>query len=87
MAYSLEDQIYLALYGAWKKAEDDGKYGDWATDRMREMEELSTGIQLADENLGRRTARFVSDAHLKRLDAIRSARDPHHLFHSWQSRP
>jgi FAD/FMN-containing dehydrogenase len=87
MAYSVEDQIYLALYGAWKKAEDDAKYGDWATDRMREMEDLSTGIQLADENLGRRTARFVSEPHLKKLDAIRASRDPGHLFHAWLSRP
>jgi hypothetical protein len=87
MAYSVEDQIYLALYGAWKKAEDDARYGDWATDRMREMEDLSTGIQLADENLDRRTGRFVSEPHLQRLDAIRAERDPNHRFHAWQSRP
>ena len=43
-----------------------------STDRMREMEHLATGIQLADENLGQRPARFVSDANLRRLDQIRA---------------
>ena len=31
------------------------------TERMREMEGLASGIQLADENLGRRPARFATD--------------------------
>lgn len=87
MAFSMEDQIYIALYGAWKRAEDDAKYGNWATDRMREFEGLSVGIQLADENLGNRTARFVSDESLKRLDEVRSRWDPNGRFHAWQSRP
>ena len=26
MAYSLEDEVYLALYAGWKNAGDDGKY-------------------------------------------------------------
>ncbi len=37
----------------------------WATERMREMEPLATGIQLADENLGCRPARFLSDENLR----------------------
>ena len=45
----------------------------WVADRMREMEHLSSGIQLADENLGERPARFVSDENLARLDEIRAA--------------
>ena len=48
----------------------------WATERMREMEPLASGIQLADENLGRRPARFVSDEHLRRLDEIRARLRP-----------
>ena len=43
----------------------------WATERMREMEPLASGIQLADENLGRRPARFVGEEQLRRLDAVR----------------
>lgn len=87
MAFSVEARSYLALYGAWKNPADDDAYGPWAVENMRKMESFSSGIQLADENLGERPARFVSDANLARLDEIRSARDPDHRFHSWQGRP
>jgi hypothetical protein len=50
------------------------------TDRMREMEHLSSGIQLADENLARRPARFMAPDRLARLREIRARRDPDRLF-------
>ena len=53
---------------------------------MRAMEHVSTGIQLADENLGRRPARFVSDENLARLDRIRAQYDPEGRFHPWMGR-
>ena len=83
MAYSIEDEVYLALYGAWKDAADDEKYGDWARSNMAAMSHLATGIQLADENLGQRPARFASDEAMVRLDKVRAAYDPDGLFNSW----
>lgn len=87
MAFSMEAERYLALYGEWRKPEDDVRYADWATANMRDMAHLAEGIQLADENLARRPARFVSDANLKRLDAIRAAYDPEGRFQTWMGRP
>jgi hypothetical protein len=87
MAYSVEDEIYLAAYGVWTNPDDDAANVQWATERMREMEHLSTGIQLADENLGRRTSRFLSDENYARYDEIRAAWDPEGRFQSWSSRP
>jgi FAD/FMN-containing dehydrogenase len=87
MAFSMEDKIYLALYGVWKHAKDSPKYENWAADLMAEMNHLSTGIQLADEGLHRRAAPFVSTAHLHKLDHIRAQRDPGKVFHEWHSRP
>ncbi len=87
MAFSMEDKVYIALYGGWKSAKDTPKYENWATDWMRKMAPLASGIQLADEGLHKRPARFVSDQHLRRLDLIRSERDAGNLFHSWHSRP
>lgn len=87
MAFSTEDNIYIALYSAWKSASDTAKYGDWAASMMQKMSHLSSGIQLADEGLHKRTARFVSDAHLQKLGEMRSARDPHGIFHEWHSKP
>ncbi len=87
MAFSVEDDIYVALYGVWKNEADDDLYAGWPAQRMREMTALASGCQLADENLGERPARFVSDAHLARLDELRAARDPQRRFHPWMGRP
>lgn len=86
MAYSVEDDTYIALYGVWREAADDEPNVAWVADRMGEMEDLSSGIQLADENLGQRPARFVADESLARLDQVRSAYDPDGLFHPWMGR-
>ncbi|EUA10186.1 FAD binding domain protein [Mycobacterium kansasii 732] len=86
MAYSVEDEIYLALYGSWKDAADDEKYGDWARSNMAAMSHLATGIQLADENLGDRPARFATDEAMARLDKTRATYDPDGLFNSWMGR-
>ncbi len=86
MAYSLEDEIYLALYTVWNDPADDGRYSDWARSNMAAMEHLQTGVQLADENLGERPAKFVSDENMAKLDRIRAAYDPDGRFHSWMGR-
>jgi len=87
MAYSVEDETYIALYGVWDEPADDAANIAWATERMAEMAPLASGIQLADENLGRRPARFVSDRNLARLERVRAEYDPDGLFHSWMGRP
>ncbi|TXH20372.1 MAG: FAD-binding oxidoreductase, partial [Mycobacterium sp.] len=86
MAYSLEDEVYLALYAGWSDAADDEKYGDWARSNMSAMSHLATGIQLADENLGARPARFATDAAMARLDAVRAQYDPEGRFYAWMGR-
>lgn len=85
MVYGVEDQIYLALYTAWQDPTDDERYLDWAASNMAAMSHLSTGIALADENLARRPARFIAEENMARLQEVRSAYDPHRLFHSWMS--
>ena len=87
MAFSLEAQRYLAVYGEWKHAEDDQKFENWATERMAAMQDHAVGIQLADENLGRRPARFMKDENLARLDQLRAKYDPDGLFRQWMGRP
>lgn len=86
MAYSVEDETYIALYAVWQDPEKDETNRGWVADRMGEMEGLASGIQLADENLGERPARFASDANMARLDAVRASYDPDGLFHPWMGR-
>ncbi len=87
MAYSKEDNIYLALYANWKNAGDTAKYGNWAAGMMQKMAHLSTGIQLADEGLHKRTSPFLSEANLKKVQEIRTVHDPESRFHTWHSWP
>jgi len=86
MAFSLEDKTYIAAYGNWKHAEDDTKYANWAHDRIAEMAAFSTGVQLADENLGGNPKPFAQDANMQRLAELRAAHDPGGMFHRWMGR-
>lgn len=85
MVYGLEDELYMVLYTAWQDPADDERFRDWAPSNMAAMSHLSTGISLADENLGRRPAKFISDSNLARLDKVRSIYDPDGRFHTWMS--
>jgi len=85
MVYGVEDEIYLGLYTAWGDPADDQNYGDWARSNMAAMSHLATGISLADENLARRTATFITEPNMARLQQIRAAYDPEGMFHSWMA--
>lgn len=86
MAYSLEDKTYIALYGVWG-GEDKGGASHWAQDNMAAMAHLSSGMQLADENLDRRPMPFMAERNLARLDALRAKHDPEGRFHPYMGRP
>ncbi len=86
MAFSLEARSYLALYGGLRGAARTPADESWATDHMRAMEAHSLGIQLADENLARRPARFMAPANLARLDALRTRYDPEGRFNPYMGR-
>jgi hypothetical protein len=86
MAFSVEDEIYMALYTVWQNPADDERYRDWAGSNMAAMSHLATGTALADENLGRRPAKFITDPNMVRLDKVRSTYDPDGRFHSWMGR-
>jgi hypothetical protein len=86
MVCGLDDEIYLGLYTVWKDPADDERYRDWAGSNMAAMSHLETCIALADENLGRRPAKFISDTNMARLDDVRSAYDPDGRFHTWMGR-
>lgn len=87
VAFSVESRTYLALYGGLRKASDIQQHADWATRNMKALEQHSRGIQLADENLLRRPARFLSDENLARMDKVRATYDPDNRFQTWWARP
>ena len=85
MVYGVEDEIYLGLYTAWHDAADDARFRDWAPSNMTAMAHLATGISLADENLARRSATFITEPNMARLDQVRAAYDPSGMFHTWMA--
>jgi FAD/FMN-containing dehydrogenase len=87
MSFSMEADLYIALYGISHDAAGETTSQAWVTERMRELENFAEGIQLADENLGARPFRFLADSNFRRLQAIRSERDPNGMFHSYMGLP
>lgn len=87
MAFSQQDDLYIALYAVWDDEVADDAHQAWVTDHMRRLEPLASGIQLADENLGARPFRFLAPANLQRLQALRAKHDPQGLFHSYMGLP
>ncbi len=85
MAFSLEDDYYMALYGLWSDPDDEAKVTDWVLEGINDLAPLSSGIQLADENLKRREAPFMADTNRARLESIRKERDPQGRFHTYGS--
>jgi FAD/FMN-containing dehydrogenase len=84
--YGLEDDFNLALYAVWDDPAEDERCMEWPRSNMAAMAHLSSGVGLADENLGRRPARFATDENMARLDRIRDEFDPQGRFNSWMGR-
>ena len=86
MAFSMQGDIYIAVYSVWENPAEDAQHQHWVTDRMKELEPLASGIQLADENLGLRPFRFMAEAKRGKLEALRAQYDPEGRFHAYMSK-
>jgi len=82
-AISVQGPLYLAAFGGWTDPAQDAAMLAWPAEQMRRLEPLSRGIQLADENLVARPARFLSDENGERLEALRALHDPDGVFLSY----
>ena len=82
-AISIQGKLYIAAFSGWHDPAQDEKFLAWPVEQMRRLEPLSKGIQLADENLVGRSARYLSDANEQRLEALRAKYDPDNLFCSY----
>jgi FAD/FMN-containing dehydrogenase len=82
-AISIQAPLYLAAVAGWTDPADTKRMLDWPADRMRRLEHLSLGIQLADENLAHRPARYLAEPNAARLEALRAEHDPGGRFLSY----
>jgi FAD/FMN-containing dehydrogenase len=82
-AISIQGKLYLAAFSGWTDPAEDERFLAWPVEQMRRLEQLSKGIQLADENLIARPARYLSEDHERRLEQLRAQHDPDGLFCSY----
>jgi hypothetical protein len=82
-AISVQGYLYLAAFAGWTEPARDAEMLAWPPGQMRRLERLSRGIQLADENLLARPARFLTDENARRLEALRAIHDPEGRFLSY----
>jgi FAD/FMN-containing dehydrogenase len=82
-ALSVYGKLYIAAFAGWTDPNDDERHVRWSTEQMRRLEPLSKGIQLADENLVNRSARYLSCENEERLERLRAEHDPDSVFHSY----
>jgi FAD/FMN-containing dehydrogenase len=82
-AFSVQSPLYISAGVIWDDERDDDRCIAWPGDQMRRFEKHSVGIQLAEENLINRPARFLSDENLARLERLRAKYDPTGIFHSY----
>ncbi len=80
MAFSMQSEVYCALYTISADAGSDPATRRWTDDRMAELEPITAGQYLGDSDLTNRQVRFMSDEHYARLREIRAAYDPDGLF-------
>jgi FAD/FMN-containing dehydrogenase len=82
-AISVQGTLYLAAFAGWNDPADTEAMLAWPAGQMARLEEFSRGIQLADENLHHRPARFLTDENAARLEALRARYDPEGRFLSY----
>jgi hypothetical protein len=82
-AISVQGDLYFAAFAGWHDPAQDDRYVSWPAAHMARMEHLSEGIQLADENLANRSARYLSADNERRLEELRAQYDPEGRFHSY----
>ncbi len=83
MAFSLEGENYLALYGGLRGKPKAGDGRQWALDSARLLERFACGEQLADENLAQRHTPFMAQDNFVRLEQARDEYDPEKRFYTF----
>jgi hypothetical protein len=86
MAFSVEANVYVAIYVIYTDPADDARYTDWVHRRTAALAAHGAGVYLGDTDFIRRQDRFLSDDAYGRLAAVRAERDPSGRFASYLTR-
>jgi FAD/FMN-containing dehydrogenase len=88
MAFSVQANVYLATYVIYTDASDDERFAEFVHTRTDELATIGgAGVYLGDTDFVRRSDRFLADDNYRRLQEIRTRRDPHGRFCSYLIAP
>ncbi len=80
MAFSMEGNVYIAVYAMNEDPSDDDRVREWVTDRMSDLAPIGKGLYLGDSDFTRRSAKFMTDENYARLEVLRDKWDPSRVF-------
>lgn len=80
MAYSVQGDIYISSNAVYYDPADDARCEAWAVQAMRNLDAISIGAQMNDENIQHHPARYLSAEAAKRLEKLRHRYDPQNRF-------
>jgi hypothetical protein len=80
MAFSMQSEVYCATYLVYDDPDDDVRLRSWLTDRMTALQPVTAGQYLGDSDFTARQLRFMGESQYRRLQEIRSRRDPESIF-------
>jgi FAD/FMN-containing dehydrogenase len=83
MAFSLQTEIYMAVYAIWEKEEDDDVNKEWIARQMKNIEPVTAGQYTGDSDFTKHQRKFLSDENWAKLEQIRKKYDPDEVFHSY----
>lgn len=87
MALSMQGPIYVGTYTLWTNPEDDEAMEAWPPARMKELDDLSLGGQMNDENMLHHPQRYFSEEAYARLERLRIKHDPEGRFEGFLGKP
>jgi hypothetical protein len=80
MAYSVQADLYISSNAVYYDPADDARCERWAVQAMRQLDAISVGAQMNDENIEHHPARYLSPDASRRLEALRRKHDPQGRF-------
>jgi FAD/FMN-containing dehydrogenase len=87
MALSMQGPIYVGTYTLWTDPAQDEAMEAWPPARMKELDDLSMGAQMNDENMLHHPQRYLSPEAYTKLEKLRAKYDPNGRFEGFLGKP
>lgn len=87
MALSVQADVFLGAYTLWQDPAQDAELEAWPVKKMRELDDISVGAQMNDENMLHHPQRYLSAEAYAKLEGLRAKHDPDRVFASFLGLP